>query len=150
MKSLSHVQLFVTPWTVAYQTPPSMGFSRQEYWSGLLYPFTESLPTQGLNSSLSSPSIVRQVLHQQCHMGSPIHTSTGRHIAVSYTLTKNFIEQWKFSSLFWNKYTFLLINSLVTNCRLQNKRVSKQGNKQENKDTHLNQVTVTPNRQKRK
>ena len=31
MKSLSHVRLFVTPWTVAYQAPPSMGFSRQEY-----------------------------------------------------------------------------------------------------------------------
>ena len=35
VKSLSRVQLFVTPWTVAYQAPPSMGFSRQEYWSGL-------------------------------------------------------------------------------------------------------------------
>ena len=33
MKSLSHVRLFVTPWTVAYQAPPSMGFSRQKYWS---------------------------------------------------------------------------------------------------------------------
>ena len=38
VKSLSHVQLFGTPWTVAYQTPPSMGFSRQEYWSGLPFP----------------------------------------------------------------------------------------------------------------
>ena len=35
VKSLSHVQLFVTLWTVAYQAPPSMGFSRQEYWSDL-------------------------------------------------------------------------------------------------------------------
>ena len=35
MKALSRVQLFATPWTVAYQVPPSMGFSRQEYWSGL-------------------------------------------------------------------------------------------------------------------
>jgi len=34
VKSLSHVQLFATPWTVAYQAPLSMGFSRQEYWSG--------------------------------------------------------------------------------------------------------------------
>ena len=32
VKSLSRVQLFVTPWTVAYQVPPSMGFSRKEYW----------------------------------------------------------------------------------------------------------------------
>ena len=35
MKSLSHVRLLATPWTVAYQAPPSMGFSRQEYWSGV-------------------------------------------------------------------------------------------------------------------
>ena len=38
MKSLSRVQLFVTPWTVAYKAPPSTGFSRQEYWSGLPFP----------------------------------------------------------------------------------------------------------------
>ena len=36
-KSLSRVQLLVTPWTAAYQAPPSMGFSRQEYWSGVPY-----------------------------------------------------------------------------------------------------------------
>ena len=35
VKSLSRVQLSATPWTAAYQAPPSMGFSRQEYWSGL-------------------------------------------------------------------------------------------------------------------
>ena len=38
VKSLSRVQLFVTPWTVGYQDPLSMGFSRQEYWSGLPFP----------------------------------------------------------------------------------------------------------------
>ena len=38
MKSLSRVRLFVTPWTAAYQTPPSVGFSRQEYWSGVPSP----------------------------------------------------------------------------------------------------------------
>ena len=37
-KSLSCVRLFVTPWTAAYQAPPSMGFSRQEYWSGVPSP----------------------------------------------------------------------------------------------------------------
>ena len=37
-KSLSHVQLFATPWTIAYQALPSMGFSRQEYWNGLPFP----------------------------------------------------------------------------------------------------------------
>ena len=38
VKSLSRVQLVATPWTAAYQAPPSMGFSRQEYWSGLPLP----------------------------------------------------------------------------------------------------------------
>ena len=38
VKSLSHVRLFPTPWTVAYQAPPSMGFSKQEFWSGLPLP----------------------------------------------------------------------------------------------------------------
>ena len=38
VKLLSPVQFFVSPWTVAYQTPPSMGFSRQEHWSGLPFP----------------------------------------------------------------------------------------------------------------
>ena len=44
VKSLSRVRLFATSWTVAYQAPPSMGFSRQEYWSGLPFPSPEDLP----------------------------------------------------------------------------------------------------------
>ena len=39
VKSLSRAGLLATPWTVAYQAPPSMGFSRQEYWSGLPLPY---------------------------------------------------------------------------------------------------------------
>ena len=39
VKSISHVRLFATPWIVAHQAPLSMGFSRQEYWSGLPLPF---------------------------------------------------------------------------------------------------------------
>ena len=38
VKSLSSVRLFAIPWTVSYQGPPSMGFSRQEYWSGVPSP----------------------------------------------------------------------------------------------------------------
>ena len=44
MKSLSRFRLFATPWTVAYQAPPSMGFSRQEYWRGLPLPSPGDLP----------------------------------------------------------------------------------------------------------
>ena len=48
VKSLSRVWLFATPWTVAYQAPPSMGFSGQRYWSGLPFPSPEDLPDPGI------------------------------------------------------------------------------------------------------
>ena len=47
-RSLSRVRLFVTLWTVAHQTPLSMGFSRQEYWSGLPFPSPGDLPDPGI------------------------------------------------------------------------------------------------------
>ena len=55
VKSLSHVRLFATPWTVAYQVPPSMGFSRQEYWSGLPFPSPGDLPHPGIEPGSSAP-----------------------------------------------------------------------------------------------
>ena len=48
VKSLSRVGLFVTPWTIAHQAPLSMGFSKQEYWSGLPFPFPGDLPDPGI------------------------------------------------------------------------------------------------------
>ena len=48
VKLLSHVQLVVTPWTVAYHAPLYMGFSRQEYWSGLPFPSPGDLPDPGI------------------------------------------------------------------------------------------------------
>ena len=50
VKSLSHVQLFVTPWTVPHQAPPSMGFSKQEFWSVLPFPSPGDLPDPGIES----------------------------------------------------------------------------------------------------
>ena len=50
VKSRSHVQLFVTPWTVAYQAPPSMEFSRQEYWSGVPFPSPGDIPKPGIET----------------------------------------------------------------------------------------------------
>ena len=54
-QSLSHVQLFVTPWTVARQALPPMGFCRQEYWSELPFPPPEDLPNPGIE--LASPAL---------------------------------------------------------------------------------------------
>ena len=58
VKSLSHVQLFATPWTIAHQAPLSMGFSRQEYWSGLPCSPPGDLPNPGIKpASLMSPAL---------------------------------------------------------------------------------------------
>ena len=47
-KSLSRVRLFATPWTAAHQAPLYLGFSRQEYWSGLSCPSPRNLPNPGI------------------------------------------------------------------------------------------------------
>ena len=60
MKSLSRVQLFATPWTVAYEASLSMGFSRQEYWSGLPFPSPGDLPDPGIEPG--SPTLEAEAL----------------------------------------------------------------------------------------
>ena len=60
VKSLSRVQFFVTPWTVAHQAPPSMGFSRQEYRSGLPFPSPGDRPNPGIE--LRSPALQADTL----------------------------------------------------------------------------------------
>ena len=78
VKSFSRVQLFVTPWTVAYQPPPSVGFSRQEYWKGLPVQFssvTQSCPTlcDPMNHSTPGLPVHHQLLeftHTHVHQVS--------------------------------------------------------------------------------
>ena len=60
MKLLSRVRFFVTPWTVAYQASLSMGFSRQEYWSGLPFPSPGDLPDPGIEPG--SPALEADAL----------------------------------------------------------------------------------------
>ena len=60
VKSLSPVRPFATPWTAAYQAPPSMGFSRQEYWSGVPLPFGSS--PQSAQVCVFRFSVCKQVL----------------------------------------------------------------------------------------
>ena len=58
LSHFSPVQLFVTPWTIACQASLFMGFSRQEYWSGLPYPPPGDLPNPGIEpASLMSPAL---------------------------------------------------------------------------------------------
>ena len=55
---LRRVRLCVTPWTIAFQAPLSMGFSRQEYWSGLPFPTPREFPDSGIKSvSVASPAL---------------------------------------------------------------------------------------------
>ena len=79
VKLLSHVRLFATLWTVAHQVPPSMGFSRQEYWGGLPFPSTGDLPNPGIEpgfptleaDALTSepPGKIYRVHHVKCQAG---------------------------------------------------------------------------------
>ena len=71
VKLLSRVRLFATPWTIAYQAPLSMGFSRPEYWNGLSFPSPGNLPDPGVESMfptlqadtlLSEPHFVGKVI----------------------------------------------------------------------------------------
>ena len=77
VKLLSLVQLFATPWTVAYHTPPSVRFSRQEYWSGLPFPspylpnpgIEPASPTFQVDSLPSEPQGKPQIRHHSGHYG---------------------------------------------------------------------------------
>ena len=62
-KSLSHVRLFAILWTVAHQAPPPMGFSSQEYWSGLPFPSPGDLPNPGIKPE--SPALQADALPSQ-------------------------------------------------------------------------------------
>ena len=83
-KSLCRVRLFPILWTVAFQAPLSMGFSRQVYWSGLLWPPPGDLPNPGIEPGyIMSTCIGRQVLYHWCHLGTPLHTHTHTHTPTS-------------------------------------------------------------------
>ena len=56
---LSHSQLFATPWTVAHHAPPPMGFSRQEYWSGLPFPSPEDLSDSWIKANVTAATMYR-------------------------------------------------------------------------------------------
>ena len=77
VKPLSRVQLFATPWIAAYQAPLSMGFSRQEYWSGLPFPSPGDLPNPGIEPR--SPALEADALTSELPaMQEPWVQSLGR------------------------------------------------------------------------
>ena len=81
MKSLSHVRLFETPWTVAHHAPPSMEFSKQEYWSGWPLPSPGDLPDPGITPG--SPTLWADALLSE-PPGNPLGKTLGHGPNVSY------------------------------------------------------------------
>ena len=74
LRCLSCVWLFVTPWTVAHQAPLSMGFSRQEYWSGLSCPPPGDLPNPGIKPMfLMSPALAVVFFTTKATLGAHIY-----------------------------------------------------------------------------
>ena len=102
MKLLSCVWLFANPWTVAHQAPPSMGFSRQEYWSGLLFPSPGDLTDPGIK--LRSPSLQADSLPAE-PAGKPGDFKPGQ----IYCLTLNFknvLPHFKTTQMYWVPVAF--------------------------------------------
>ena len=73
VKSLSWVWLFETPWTIVHQVPLSVGFSRQEYWSGLSFPYPGDLPNPGMepgSPALQADSVPENLSHKGVSWGN--------------------------------------------------------------------------------
>ena len=84
-KSLHRAQIFVTPWTVAQQSPLSIGFSRQEYWSGLPFSSPGDLPDSGIEPMCPALHVDSLPLSHQGSPGkskdhSPNHREVGNHL----------------------------------------------------------------------
>ena len=107
MKLLSRVQLFMTPWTVGHQAPVSMGFPRQEYWSGLPFPSPGDLPDPEIEPR--SPALQADALTSKPR-GKPTHCLGG----VNNQLTSNFTEtrQVSYKALLYS--IVLIVNIMYT------------------------------------
>ena len=104
VKLLSRVRLFVTPWTVAYQAPPSMGFSRRECWSGLPFPSPGDLPDSGVEPG--SPTLQADTLPSE-PPGKPQPYTTGVHFTIWYCII-----------LGWPNHSFGFSHKLLPNTLL--------------------------------
>ena len=97
----SHVQLSVTPWTVAHQPPLSMGFSRQEYWRGLPCPPPGDLLDPGIEPVSPATPALQEDSSLLSHWGSPtskrlrVKTSFCTHSSLEIKGLVNAISDWK-------------------------------------------------------
>ena len=130
VKSLSHVRLLATPWTAAHQAPPSMGFSRQEYWSGLPLPppywrciatnlfticfFFVNLLSFWIYLLIFSHQIVFSNTKYLCLicMNSLVLFMNLSASCTSYTMAPVFLWSFSFSHVFWLRVSLLLLSHL--------------------------------------
>ena len=107
MSSLSHVLLFVTPRTVSYEAPLSVGFSRQEYWSGLPFPSPGDLPNPGIEPGSPAlqadkpPGHFSELTPAVLHCCVPLALCSTSHdlLSISLLLKNSFLNYWTFSFL---------------------------------------------------
>jgi len=116
VKSLSRVWLFATPWTVAYQAPLSMGFSRQEYWSGLPFPSPRDIPNPGIEPR-DCLLHCRQTLYRLSHQGSTLVTHKCLILQPHGLKPTRFLFPWGFSRQEdWNGLLFPIYYILYAIC----------------------------------
>ena len=85
-----HVRLFVTLWTIAHQAPLSMGFSRQEHWSGLPCPSPGDLPKPGIKPmSLTSPALASGFFTTSATWEAHMHLKEGYIVRPFILITEN-------------------------------------------------------------
>ena len=103
-ESLHRVWLFATPWTVAYQAPPSMGSFRQEYWSGLPFPFPGDLSDPGIKPR--SPSLQADTLLSE-PPGKPGDNPVMHNSVDTRPFSENFCL-YLFAEFFMGQFVFFL------------------------------------------
>ena len=89
VESLSCVRLFTTPWTVAHQAPPSMGFSRQEYWSGLPFAFNSLYFLERFYAHSKTEHHDKDFLYSRCPLNAvtPLYQHPIHYLCVWFTVT---------------------------------------------------------------
>ena len=113
VKSLSCAQLFATPWTAAYQAPPSMGFSRQGYWSGVPLP-SPSLPLTFLCLPLGLLTLLMKSVTDTI---DPYYSQLNKHLVSASKILKSGCVQIEVTFFYWEEQRKLMMskeNTLVS------------------------------------
>ena len=115
VKSLSRVPLFKTPWTAAHQAPPSMGFSRPEYWSGVPLPSPLLVPSENprccVSNKLSCCQHLRYVVTIHCYKNYLRPVTTERRLEACTWLPQHFTPS--IFSFCWLRFVSLSLSTTI-------------------------------------